>query len=115
MLQRVLPSIAALVLVFVQAGLGGIVVAGELEATLVTLHFATAMTLLGVLVNITANSFCYVKLPLKGPSIAGSACATPARPLKASRTFSASARRAPRTGEILRCALRSIICCRIRS
>ena len=70
--QILVPSIAALVLVFVQAGLGGIVVAGELEATLVTLHFATAMTLLGVLVNITANSFCYVKLPLKGPSIAGS-------------------------------------------
>jgi heme o synthase len=70
--QIVVPSIAALVLVFMQAALGGIVVAGELEATLVTLHFATAMALLGVLVNITANSFCYVKLPLKGPSIAGS-------------------------------------------
>ena len=55
---------------FVQAALGGVVVEGELEATLVTLHFATAMTLLAVLVNITANSFCYVKLPTKGPSIA---------------------------------------------
>ncbi len=32
-----------------------------------TLHFATAMTLLAVLVNITANSFCYVKLPTQGP------------------------------------------------
>jgi protoheme IX farnesyltransferase len=30
------------------------------------------MTLLGVLVNITADSFCFVKLPLKGPSIGGS-------------------------------------------
>ena len=66
------PCMAAVILVFVQAGLGGIVVKGELEATLVTLHFATAMTLLGVLVNITADSFCFVKLPLKGPSIGGS-------------------------------------------
>ena len=66
------PSIAAVVLVFVQAALGGIVVRGELDAALVTLHFATAMTLLGVLVNITANSFCFVRLPLKGPAIAGS-------------------------------------------
>ncbi|HKE54156.1 MAG TPA: COX15/CtaA family protein, partial [Actinomycetota bacterium] len=66
------PSIAAVVLVFVQAALGGIVVKGELDAALVTLHFATAMALLGVLVNITSNSFCFVKLPLKGPAIAGS-------------------------------------------
>jgi protoheme IX farnesyltransferase len=66
------PSMAAVALVFVQAALGGIVVKGELDAALVTLHFATAMTLLGVLVNITANSFCFVRLPLKGPSIAGS-------------------------------------------
>jgi heme o synthase len=66
------PSIAAVLLVFVQAALGGIVVRGELDAALVTLHFATAMTLLGVLVNITANSFCFVRLPLKGPAIAGS-------------------------------------------
>src|SRR4029450_2967937 len=67
-----LPSLAAVGLVFVQAALGGVVVKGELEATLVTLHFATAMTLLAVLVNITANSFCFARLPLKGPSIAGS-------------------------------------------
>jgi Uncharacterized protein required for cytochrome oxidase assembly len=70
--QILVPSLAAVGLVFAQAALGGVVVKGELEATLVTLHFATAMTLLAVLVNITANSFCYVKLPTKGPSIAGS-------------------------------------------
>jgi protoheme IX farnesyltransferase len=66
------PATLAAVLVLVQAGLGGIVVEGELEATLVTLHFATAMGLLGVLAHITANSFCTVKLPTKGPAIAGS-------------------------------------------
>jgi len=66
------PATLAAVLVLVQAGLGGVVVEGGLEATLVTLHFATAMGLLGVLAHITANSFCAVKLPTKGPSIAGS-------------------------------------------
>jgi protoheme IX farnesyltransferase len=66
------PAMAAVVLVFAQAALGGIVVEGGLEATVVALHFTVAMTLLGVLVNITANSFCTVKLPQKGPSIAGS-------------------------------------------
>src|SRR6266542_966468 len=70
--QILLPSLAAVGLVFVQAALGGVVVKGELESTLVTLHFATAMTLLAVLVNVTANSFCYVRLPLEGPPIAGS-------------------------------------------
>ena len=66
------PCMAAVILVFVQAALGGIVVKGELEAGLVTVHFATAMALLGVLVNITADAFCFVKLPLKGPAIGGS-------------------------------------------
>ena len=66
------PALAAVLLVLVQAGLGGVVVEGELEATLVTLHFATAMTLLAVLVHITADSFCTVKLPMKGPTIGGS-------------------------------------------
>jgi len=66
------PAMAAVVLVFAQAALGGIVVEGGLEATLVALHFTVAMTLVGVLVNIAANSFCTVKLPQKGPSIAGS-------------------------------------------
>jgi protoheme IX farnesyltransferase len=66
------PAMAAVVLVFAQAALGGIVVEGGLEATLVALHFTVAMTLVGVLVNITANSFCTVKLPQKGPAIGGS-------------------------------------------
>lgn len=66
------PALAAVLLVLVQAALGGVVVEGGLEATLVTLHFATAMTLLAVLVHITADSFCTVKLPMKGPTIGGS-------------------------------------------
>ncbi|HEY7660504.1 MAG TPA: heme o synthase [Actinomycetota bacterium] len=66
------PALAAVGLVVLQAALGGIVVEGGLEAWLVTAHFATAMALLGVLVTITANSFCTVKLPQKGPGIAGS-------------------------------------------
>jgi protoheme IX farnesyltransferase len=57
--------------VFAQAALGGIVVEGGLEATIVALHFTVAMTLLGVQANITANSFCVVKVPEGGPSIAG--------------------------------------------
>jgi heme A synthase len=44
-----LPAVAALFLVVFQAGLGAIVVRGELESVLVTAHFATAMILLGVL------------------------------------------------------------------
>jgi protoheme IX farnesyltransferase len=66
------PALAAVGLVLFQAALGGVVVEGGLEATVVAAHFATAMALLGVLVNITANSFCFVKLPMKGPSIGGS-------------------------------------------
>ncbi|MGQ0669483.1 MAG: heme o synthase [Actinomycetota bacterium] len=66
------PSLGAVVLVLFQAALGGIVVHGDLRATLVTAHFATAMALVGVLVNLSASSFCVVKLPQKAPSIAGS-------------------------------------------
>jgi protoheme IX farnesyltransferase len=65
------PAVASVVLVFVQAALGGVVVEGGLEATIVALHFTVAMTLLGVLVTITANSFCLVRLPRKEPSVAG--------------------------------------------
>jgi protoheme IX farnesyltransferase len=60
------PAIAAVGLVFVQAALGGVVVKGDLEATLVTLHFATAMALLGVLVVVTTNAFCLDR-PVAGP------------------------------------------------
>ena len=66
------PAMAAVVLVFAQAALGGIVVEGGLEATIVALHFTVAMTLLGVLVNITANSFFTVKPPQERASIGGS-------------------------------------------
>jgi heme o synthase len=56
--RRILwPALAAVALVFVQAGLGGIVVEGGLEATIVALHFATAMALLGVLTVVTTNAF----------------------------------------------------------
>ena len=58
--QILRPALAALVLVFFQAALGGFVVEGGLRATLVAAHFATAMALLGVLTTITANSFCFV-------------------------------------------------------
>lgn len=44
-------SVLALGLVLLQAGLGAVVVAGELHALLVTAHFGTAMLLLGVLVH----------------------------------------------------------------
>ena len=70
--QVLRPALAAVVLVFFQAALGGVVVRAELSATLVAAHFATAMALLGVLVNLTAESFRFAKLPMKGPSIGGS-------------------------------------------
>lgn len=60
------PSLGAVALVFVQAGLGAVVVKGGLPPALVTAHFAAAMVLVGVLINIAANSFCVVKLPEKG-------------------------------------------------
>jgi protoheme IX farnesyltransferase len=66
------PAIAAVALVFVQAGLGGIVVEGGLEATVVALHFTVATALLGVLANITANAFCLGTLPHVARSSAGS-------------------------------------------
>jgi protoheme IX farnesyltransferase len=59
--QILWPALAAVVLVFFQAALGGIVVEGGLEATLVAAHFATAMILLGVLVVVTANAFRLVE------------------------------------------------------
>jgi heme o synthase len=53
-----LPAWLAGGLVFVQAGLGAVVVHGDLEAALVTIHFATGMILTGTLVWLTVNSFC---------------------------------------------------------
>ncbi len=43
------PALAALFLVLLQAALGAVVVRGQLEAFLVTAHFSTAMILLGTL------------------------------------------------------------------
>jgi protoheme IX farnesyltransferase len=51
------PAIAAVALVLAQAALGGVVVEGGLEATIVALHFATAMALVGVLTLVTTNAF----------------------------------------------------------
>jgi cytochrome c oxidase assembly protein subunit 15 len=46
------PAIAAIVLILLQAILGGIVVKGALAPVLVTAHFATAMVLVAVLVDL---------------------------------------------------------------
>jgi cytochrome c oxidase assembly protein subunit 15 len=48
---------SALVLIFFQAALGGIVVRGELHALLVSAHLATAMVFAGVLVYVSVVSF----------------------------------------------------------
>jgi len=65
-------SMLAALLVVAQAALGGVVVKGDLHATLVTAHFATAMLLAGVLVYVTTMAFCTVKLPEKGAAALGS-------------------------------------------
>ncbi|HEX6330236.1 MAG TPA: heme o synthase [Actinomycetota bacterium] len=51
------PAVAAVGVVLVQAGLGGVVVEGGLEATVVALHFATAMALVAVVTVVAANTF----------------------------------------------------------
>ena len=53
----VVPSVAALGLIVVQAALGGIVVLSKLEALNVTLHLGTAMVLAATLVLATVNAF----------------------------------------------------------
>jgi cytochrome c oxidase assembly protein subunit 15 len=50
------PATVALVVVVLQAGLGAVVVEGELAALLVTAHFATAMVLVAVVVLVTVGS-----------------------------------------------------------
>jgi len=52
-----IPSIIAFGLIVAEAILGGIVVKGDLHATLVTAHFAVAMCLVGVLVVLTTTTF----------------------------------------------------------
>jgi cytochrome c oxidase assembly protein subunit 15 len=67
-LRRVtVPATVALVLIFFQAALGGIVVKGELHALLVSAHLATAMIFAGVLVYLTVVSFT-LDASLSGPS-----------------------------------------------
>ena len=51
------PAMTAVVLIILQAVLGGIVVKGALAPLLVTAHFATAMVLVAVLVYTTVASF----------------------------------------------------------
>lgn len=59
---------AAVVLVLVQAGLGGVVVKGGLAPLLVTAHFATAMVVAAVLVSATVSAFALdrAELPPRG-------------------------------------------------
>src|SRR5205823_2773021 len=51
-------TLIALLMIFVQAGLGAIVVNTGLNPTLVTVHIGTAMILVGLLVWITVGSYC---------------------------------------------------------
>jgi heme o synthase len=51
-------TIVAWLMIFVQAGLGAIVVNTGLNPTLVTFHIGTAMILVGLLVWITVGSYC---------------------------------------------------------
>ena len=60
------PSVAALLVIVLQALLGAVVVKGELEAVLVTAHFSTAMILLGVLTYASVSAFS-----LDTPTVAG--------------------------------------------
>ena len=51
-------TLIALLMIFVQAGLGAIVVNTGLNPTLVTVHIGTAMILVGLLAWITVGSYC---------------------------------------------------------
>lgn len=53
----IVPATAAVLLIFFQAALGGIVVRGELHALLVSAHLVTAMVFAAVLVSVTVASF----------------------------------------------------------
>jgi heme o synthase len=54
----VIATLVALFMIFVQAGLGAIVVNTGLNPTLVTVHIGTAMILVGLLVWITVGAYC---------------------------------------------------------
>ncbi len=65
--RRILwPALAGFPLVMVQAGLGGIVVATDLDPAWVTAHFVTALALIADVVVAAVNGFCVVRLPTKG-------------------------------------------------
>jgi protoheme IX farnesyltransferase len=64
-------SMVAAVLVVAQAALGAVVVKGDLKASLVTAHFATAMLLAGTLVYVVASSFCNVLIEERGTARVG--------------------------------------------
>jgi protoheme IX farnesyltransferase len=70
-----IPSILAFGLIVAEAILGGIVVKGDLHATLVTVHFATAMCLAGVLVVLTTTTFLLRESAPPGPARADSSFA----------------------------------------
>jgi len=63
-------TLLALVMIFVQAGLGAVVVNTGLNPTLVTAHIGTAMVLVGLLVWITIAASCRMRAEaglMKGP------------------------------------------------
>src|SRR5207249_4904939 len=63
-------TLVALLMIFVQAGLGAIVVNTGLNPTLVTVHIGTAMILVGLLVWITVGAYCRARAEsgrMKGP------------------------------------------------
>jgi cytochrome c oxidase assembly protein subunit 15 len=65
--RRILwPAMAALPLVMIQAGVGGIVVATDLDPAWVTAHFVMALLLIADVVVAAVNGFCVVRLPAKG-------------------------------------------------
>src|SRR5207249_8600176 len=70
--QVLWPSVSGVGLVLFQAVLGGIVVHGDLKPILVTAHFGVAMVLVGVVVLIATNSFCFARLPGRGARVGGS-------------------------------------------
>jgi protoheme IX farnesyltransferase len=64
-------TLIAVAMIFVQAGLGAIVVNTGLNPTLVTVHIATAMILVGLLVWITVSTYCLARTKRKAldPSV----------------------------------------------
>lgn len=76
-----LPAAATVVLLLVQGGLGGLTVIHELPPEISTVHLATALTILGLLVLITVAAFAHerempsVRLAAGLPALAAAAMA----------------------------------------